>query len=420
MIRLFSKPMNAITQDDVRQLVEERYPEGDDAEFKRALSTRDGADDRWVTSGDGLGDRARNEIMEVVTAFANGHGGHLLLGIEETTDRPARASAISAIPRCVELAEILRLQIRDCVDPQLPVVDVKGIPTTDGDGGIVMIRVPQSRSAPHRVKQNLKCCVRRADRCEAMTMREIQDLVLQRERGLAAVDMLFVERREMFHQRLTGDFADAVGVRVTLIPIGAELYIERVYRNELMYPVSQSHRGTYGSSKIEVGYYYNPSYADSRPILRGVRYKYGDIEFLVLKEIAKNGMIDFCLFSNRAIDKRVILFVDWVLGLSLNAILTAHRFRCLEGARGCEYALELEMKRSFRPIDFVGFEGIRQPISQLCSIEPNPALIPRLSLGDPTEIPKLMETIKNDVFDCARIDAQPHRLDIAIPPELID
>ena len=61
-----------------------------------------------------------------------------------------------------------------------------------------VFHVPRSRMAPHRHTANKECYVRRADRTEKMTMREIQELTLQVERGLAAIERRFEERRELF------------------------------------------------------------------------------------------------------------------------------------------------------------------------------------------------------------------------------
>ena len=52
--------------------------------------------------------------------------------------------------------------------------------------------------APHRHTVTKECYIRRADRTEKMTMREIQDLTLQVERGLVKIERRFGEREELF------------------------------------------------------------------------------------------------------------------------------------------------------------------------------------------------------------------------------
>ena len=46
-----------------------------------------------------------------------------------------------------------------------------GVPTEEDGSGVVVFRAPRSRMAPHRLTQSKDCYVRRADRCEVMTMR---------------------------------------------------------------------------------------------------------------------------------------------------------------------------------------------------------------------------------------------------------
>lgn len=71
MISVLSKPADQIGVADIQELIDSEVPEGDQIEFKEALSTKDGSPDRWVTGADKIGDRARNEILEEAVAFAN-------------------------------------------------------------------------------------------------------------------------------------------------------------------------------------------------------------------------------------------------------------------------------------------------------------------------------------------------------------
>jgi hypothetical protein len=57
---------------------------------KKTLPDKRGRQHPWVTGGD-IEDHARNEILPEVIAFANAQGGSLILGIEETSDKPPRA-----------------------------------------------------------------------------------------------------------------------------------------------------------------------------------------------------------------------------------------------------------------------------------------------------------------------------------------
>ena len=136
-------------------------------------------------------------VLEEVTAFANAFGGTLLLGIRESDVRPSVAEAIEPLPKCAELSERLKLMFRDCVESPLPLFEIAGVPIQE-DSGVVVIRIGQSRVAPHRVKTTLRCPIRRQDRCENMTMREIQDMTLNVSKGLERLERRLQERANLF------------------------------------------------------------------------------------------------------------------------------------------------------------------------------------------------------------------------------
>ena len=223
--------MDQIGPDAIQELIDSEVPEGQQIELKESLRTKsDGTPDRWLTHGDGIGDRARDQILEEAVAFANAYGGALVLGIAESETSPSVAASISPIPRCAGLAERLKLVFRDCVDPEIPRIDIYAVPI-QGDDGVVIIRTGRSRMAPHRVKPTRKCPIRRADRCEEMTMREIQDLTLNLSRGLERLERRLTQRSERFAEEFKRlESPDKLyGIRATAAPVGEEIQFDRVY-----------------------------------------------------------------------------------------------------------------------------------------------------------------------------------------------
>jgi hypothetical protein len=96
--------------------------------------------------------------------------------------------------------------------------------------------------APHRHTVTKECYVRRADRTEKMTMREVQDLTLQVERGLTAIERQFQEQREQFARRFAayrGANTHAFGLRATLVPL-TPIYVDRVHGNDAAIPPSHT------------------------------------------------------------------------------------------------------------------------------------------------------------------------------------
>ena len=59
MIAVLSKPADQIGVNNLQELIDSEVPESDQIEFKERLSTKGDSDDRWITHGDRLGDRAR-------------------------------------------------------------------------------------------------------------------------------------------------------------------------------------------------------------------------------------------------------------------------------------------------------------------------------------------------------------------------
>ena len=177
MIELLSKPVDEIGTADIQALIDLEVPEGEQIDFKKEPPGERGKPDPWMNGGK-MVNYAKDRILKEVVAFANAYGGVLVIGIDESDTKPAVAARIAPVPRCVELAESLKLVFRDRVEPQLARVEIVGIETKSDGSGVVVIRVGKSRLAPHRITRTLICPVRRGDRSEEMRMREIQDMTL--------------------------------------------------------------------------------------------------------------------------------------------------------------------------------------------------------------------------------------------------
>ncbi len=178
---IFSKSLADIIPEDIRHLVEDDIPEGRQLEFKKTLPWKD-EPDPWLQGRDRIGTHARNKLLSEMVAFANAHGGTLIIGIGETEEKPPRAAEIVPLQRCAQLGEKISLCARDCISPQLPELRAQGVEMNGEGAGVVLIRVSRSRLAPHRLEQTRECYIRRNDRCERMTMREIQDVTLNMAR----------------------------------------------------------------------------------------------------------------------------------------------------------------------------------------------------------------------------------------------
>ena len=237
MTDILSKPIRDITHADIESLVDSGVPEGERMEFKRELpAAKAGERDQWMIDQTKIGGYAKNKILKEVVSFANAYGGVLVLGIEEDGEaEPAKAKKICPIPKCEEAAKRFRDIFRDRVEPKLPACDIFAVETGSKETGVVVFRVPgRSRLAPHRIKGTNICPIRRWDRSEEMTMREIQDMTLNVARGLKRLGKKLQEREKRFEhefERLSTPEC-AYGIRITAVPVGDDLRLQRIFQTQ--------------------------------------------------------------------------------------------------------------------------------------------------------------------------------------------
>ena len=415
MIEVLSKPTDQVAVGDIESLIESEVPEGEQIEFKESLSTPGDSTDPWMSGENRIGEPAKKKILKEVTAFANAYGGVLLLGIGESDTQPPVAAKISPIPRCADLAKRLKLVFRDCVEPQLPRIEIFAV-QTEGDKGVVLIRVGKSRLAPHRVTKTLVCPVRRADRCEEMTMREIQDMTLNVSRGLERLERRLSERAERFQQEFKRLDApeNAYGVRLTAVPIGDEIRFERVFRQgglaeNLDIPWLTVRRQK-DNNILDLETPFNFSYTHWRPILRGARAETGRHHFIGYRELHCDGLIELGFVSGRLHPGYPFLSPDWPIVLFANLIDHAHRVRNQAGFPVTEYAIEVVIFSIAISVPVVRESALGRfsrnyPLDEfledhgLGKLGPGSIKFPQYSLGDRDEIPKLLALFRRDLWN---------------------
>lgn len=134
---MINKDIEQVTKDDLQTLVDNAVLERKTLEYKQALPRNS--------------DSAKKEFLADVSSFANASGGDLIFGITENkkTGAPKSLDGLS-----IENPdqEILRLEntIRDGIEPRIPSISTRSIPLDSAKVALI-IRVPKSWSAPHRV-----------------------------------------------------------------------------------------------------------------------------------------------------------------------------------------------------------------------------------------------------------------------------
>ena len=302
----------------------------------------------WLGGGD-IGDHARDEILSEVIAFANAQGGSVVLGIEETSDKPPRAHAVTPLPRVGELARRFEDQARSCIDPPLPRLQIRAIETDGQDRGVVVFRTSASRAAPHRLTTTRESYVRRGSSTVKMTMREIQDMTLNVARGLAAIDATFKERRDLFHAWARSQ-KPVVAYRVTALPLVDLPDPGRLYDRQGLFPHHRKFTATVGGQSVTLPI--RITHVNESPQLRGVVRSggYSPGSFFSWS-LYQNGLTDLWISVPPIKDRdtephdpaQIKLFHSEILGAVANSLSVIDHYRGYVGAPGSEYGVEIEI-----------------------------------------------------------------------------
>ncbi len=125
---------DSIEEKDLQELVDAQVPEGLRLDFK-------------ITNY-GKSDSDKRELLKDVSALANSHGGHLIIGIEENE---GVATKIVGIDLDAD-AEILRMEqiLRNAIEPPISGIRMRTIYIANGQK-VLLFRIPRSWNPPHRV-----------------------------------------------------------------------------------------------------------------------------------------------------------------------------------------------------------------------------------------------------------------------------
>ena len=425
MLAILSKPREDITPDDVQALVDASAQENETLEFKQELPASKRKSNVQAGSNGDIGDRAKRALLKESVAFANAYGGTLLLGISEQPRHVA--STISPVPHCKDLADRLHLVFRDCIDPQLPHVEIFGV-ETEGDAGVVIVRVPKSRLAPHRDTKTHQCWVRRSNRSEPMSMREVQDTALNVSRGLQWLDDELSRRSRLFRRqfRRLRTPKDAYGLRFTAIPVANDIRIDRLlhgdsldprFRPPLINVVRYLPEQGRSSPLHGVREVYNFNHSNWEPRLRAVRserirrswFSRDTISFISYQELHFHGLIELGLLSvsnERNPANQAVAATHWLhreLPVVEFALLAkwAQQVRAEAGAPTAEYALHVQIDAK-GPCHVIHHNVV--PQASFGSLGAGSTTFPLYPLGEPEHLPKLLDIFERDFVNACGKD----------------
>lgn len=413
MPKLFEKPLQVVEASDLTEVI--GWPESLTVEFKEKLPGRDGRDDAWLKGGT-FETYARDKIFKEIVAFANTEGGHLLLGVEESDEALATAKGLQPLPRCVELAERLSRAAQN-IDPPIPSLQIRGVETGNG-AGIIVFRVPASRSAPHR-STDKECYVRRGSESVPVGMREIQDLSISSMRREEHTHQTFIQSTMAFHnQWLTN--ATGFAFRITAVPIGSRLQIGRIFGMRSLYNLQSDFllRESRHQNKVHAKAIWLP---DRRaPILRGERRTYTEDGFNPVRiDVKSDGTVDLWFSVRSPIPDREnsgseLIPISWIAAYLINVLLIADALRNHAAAPDTEYAVEFELcQTNGRPLVLHDWGGGWD--ANLGRFADLPITLPKVSFGQVDQVSAVTTAVLNDIFDAAGVRL-PEPFDIELEP----
>ena len=135
---ILEKPLDAINEQDLKQLIENQVLEKKGLDYKLSLPSNSDAD--------------KKEFLADVSSFANSSGGDIIYGIaqDNATGFPKELVGVDSANMDQEM---LRLEsiIREGIEPRIPSVAIQPIKLTNSKTALIL-RIQKSWVSPHRIK----------------------------------------------------------------------------------------------------------------------------------------------------------------------------------------------------------------------------------------------------------------------------
>lgn len=397
---MFPPDLSQTTIGHLQALIDRMVPEGQSVEYKRELSGKKGQPDAWMAGEGKISDHARNEVLEQVCAFANADGGHLVLGMDETGGRSSRPRALCPIPNVDDLARRLAQQIQDLIQPDLLHVEVAAVRTGADGSGAVVVRVPASGMAPHRVESTKEAFQRRGDNSMTMTMRDIQQLALQRsvslDRRLERVAKAAADFNRRFDNIATGGAAPCIGLHAIGVPISSIGSIPRLAAMTQGFPYWKNLRVSVNSGELAHCAMPSPPLVH-RPILRGVAAISTIPHWDAQLRAFRDGTVEYGIIGIARNEMPLPLYSTWVTAHLSNLVFTIQELRLLAAAPTAEYAIGAYFVSRGGPLNIVGFNP-DSAFGSMYAIDDNQARIDPVTLGPIEEIHQIVTSVITDLY----------------------
>jgi hypothetical protein len=132
---LFIKQLDDVSEEDIQDLVDQKFAEWKTVEYKEALSVSTESDTK--------------KFLSQASSFANAAGGHLIYGVRAIDGVPSEVCGLE-IDNPDAMTLRLQEKIRDGIRQRIPGVLIRAVPVKT-DRVVIVIRIPKSWALPHQV-----------------------------------------------------------------------------------------------------------------------------------------------------------------------------------------------------------------------------------------------------------------------------
>ena len=179
---IFNKPLEEINASDILHLINIKYPENTNLDYKREL--------RLDT------EYAKHDFVNDICAFANTDGGDLLIGVSEFDGEPSKVYGIRYASLTWKNADDYTKAVIDMArvysEPNVPDINVRTLKVLDKT--VMIIRVLKSYTGPHCHRGDNRFYVRVGNKKDLMDYNEIKNHFLNQEKNLNQITEFIKER----------------------------------------------------------------------------------------------------------------------------------------------------------------------------------------------------------------------------------
>jgi len=363
---MIHKPIDALNEQDILDLVDNEMSEGKTLDYKRDLP---------ADNNDG-----KAEFLADVVSFANTAGGYMLFGVDED-----KGVAI-AVPG-IELKDTdeygLRLEniCRDNIEPRMPPLQIRGIDLSSGRR-VLAVRVQQSWQAPHRNRKDRHFYARNSRGKYPMDVSEIRAAMIQSSTVEDRIRQFRSERvAKVAANKVPRPLINGVKTVLHLIPVEAVSGVKRLNLN------ANHNKWMDGLRPMGNAYGYSPALN-----LDGALYYDGAEESSAYTQIFRNGAIEG-VFTYPPYNDRPVLWGEFEKNV------TEGSKRYLSVLRSLEFAGPIAML-----LAFVQTEGSRMQVDNYNCFpakgmsEPE-IFVPDFLLTDDADLPQTLRQMFEIVWN---------------------